>query len=77
MKKPSLEFWARDGRQNTCIYLSFLLRIHGKKLKKDKEGQDKLIGELRIGVGEDDLDSTSVDQRLQDFSGILESVKSH
>lgn len=27
--------------------------------------------------GEDDLDSTSMDQRLQDFSGILEWVKSY
>ena len=40
----------QDGRLRTCVYLSLLLKIHGKKVKKDKEGKrKKLMKELGIG----------------------------
>lgn len=43
----------QDRRLRMCVYLSFLLKIHGKKLKKDRE---KNAEQQRICVREDDLD---------------------
>lgn len=47
------------------------------KETQERQRRKNLIKEVRIGVGEDGLDSTSMDERLQHFSGILEWVESH
>lgn len=47
------------------------------KETQERQRRKNLIKEVRIGVGEDGLDSTSMDERLQHFSGIVEWVESH